>query len=195
MRPIRAQSDRHQGPHAPARGRHRKPHPRKVLLAAGGLAIAAGVLSLVRAAPDSGVGAPGTAEAEPRLDPTAATTALATPADHHARPTTPSSDPSVLRAGPTPSGALTPTPATPAATPTTLPGGTGAPTPARTFAPRPTATAAPPAHTPAPTHTPAPPAPLPTPSPTATRSSSPGGGEACVPVIGLCVDLPDLPRR
>ncbi|MER6471328.1 hypothetical protein [Streptomyces collinus] len=192
MRPIRAQSDRHQGPHAPARGRHRKPHPRKVLLAAGGLAIAAGVLSLVRAAPDSGVGAPGTAEAEPRLDPTAATTAAATPAGHHARPTTPASDTSVLGAGPTPSGALTPTPA---ATPITLPGSTGASTPARTFAPRPTATAAPPTHTPAPTRTAAPPAPLPTPSPTATRSSSPGGGEACVPVIGLCVDLPVLPGR
>ncbi|MDX2594023.1 hypothetical protein PV343_17495 [Streptomyces sp. WI03-4A] len=194
MRPIRAHSDRHQGPHAAARGRHRKPHPRKVLLAAGGLAIAAGVLSLVRAAPDSGVGAPGTAEAEPRLDPTAATTAAATPAGHHARPTTPTSDTSVLRAGPTPSGALTPAPA---ATPTTLPGSTGAPAPARTFAPRPTATAAPPAHTSAPAHTPAPPAPLPSPSPsaTATGPSAPGGGEACLPVIGLCVDLPDLPGR
>ncbi|MCG0067181.1 hypothetical protein L0F81_28605 [Streptomyces tricolor] len=44
------------------RGRHRKPRPRKALLAAGGLALAAGVLSLVRISPQSGVGASGTAE-------------------------------------------------------------------------------------------------------------------------------------
>ena len=35
------------------RGRHRKPRPRKVLLAAGGLALAAGALSLVRLTPDA----------------------------------------------------------------------------------------------------------------------------------------------
>ena len=53
------------------RGRHRRPRPRKVLFAVGGLAVAAGVLSLVRMVPEGGVGTPGTAEAEPRLDPTA----------------------------------------------------------------------------------------------------------------------------
>src|SRR5690349_20801821 len=46
------------------RGRHRRPRPRKVLFAAGGLALAAGVLSLVRLSPDpGGAGGPGTAEA------------------------------------------------------------------------------------------------------------------------------------
>ncbi|MYQ44669.1 hypothetical protein GTW40_06235, partial [Streptomyces sp. SID4985] len=50
----------------PRRGRHRRPRPRKVLLAAGGLALAAGVLSLVRVAPESGLAGPATAEAEPQ---------------------------------------------------------------------------------------------------------------------------------
>ncbi|MFD8805010.1 hypothetical protein [Streptomyces sp. NPDC059597] len=50
----------------PHRGRHRRPRPRKVLLAAGGLALAAGVLSLVRVAPESGLAGPATAEAEPQ---------------------------------------------------------------------------------------------------------------------------------
>ncbi|MYW45496.1 hypothetical protein GT346_19740, partial [Streptomyces sp. SID161] len=56
------------------RGRHRRPRPRRVLFAAGGLALAAGVLSLVRITPESGVGAPGTAEAEPWRHPAAAAT-------------------------------------------------------------------------------------------------------------------------
>ncbi|MDX5568842.1 hypothetical protein PYK79_43700, partial [Streptomyces sp. ID05-04B] len=52
-----------------ARGRHRRPRPRKVLFAVGGLALAAGVLSLLRPTPDTGgAGALGTAEAEPRPD-------------------------------------------------------------------------------------------------------------------------------
>ncbi|MFE1241511.1 hypothetical protein [Streptomyces tendae] len=40
------------------RGRHRRPRPRRVLLAAGGLALAAGALSVVRLLPESG-GDPG----------------------------------------------------------------------------------------------------------------------------------------
>ncbi|TWV27911.1 hypothetical protein FRZ03_38420, partial [Streptomyces misionensis] len=51
------------------RGRHRRPRRRKALLAVGGLVLAAGVLGLVRIYPESGVGAPGTAAAEPRLVP------------------------------------------------------------------------------------------------------------------------------
>ena len=53
-----------------SRGRHRRPRPRKILLAVGGLAVAAGALSLVRMAPEGalGGGGLGTAEAEPRLD-------------------------------------------------------------------------------------------------------------------------------
>ncbi|MFB7595955.1 hypothetical protein [Streptomyces sp. NPDC056160] len=53
--------------HPRVRGRHRRPRPRprKALLTAGGLALAAGVLSLVRLAPEYGHGGPGAAEAEP----------------------------------------------------------------------------------------------------------------------------------
>ncbi|MET9147686.1 hypothetical protein [Streptomyces sp. NPDC004042] len=66
------------GPGAPfrlprVRGRHRRPRPRRVLLTAGGLALAAGVLSLVRLTPQSAqtspqAGGPGAAEAAPRAD-------------------------------------------------------------------------------------------------------------------------------
>ena len=52
------------------RGRHRRPRPRKVLFTAGGLALAAGVLSLVRLGGDpGGAGGLGATEAEPRPDP------------------------------------------------------------------------------------------------------------------------------
>ncbi|WP_328562371.1 hypothetical protein [Streptomyces coelicoflavus] len=52
------------------RGRHRRPRPRKVLLVAGGLALAAGALSLVRLLPEPGGDAAGGfgAEAAPRVD-------------------------------------------------------------------------------------------------------------------------------
>ncbi|MGW0219214.1 hypothetical protein [Streptomyces tendae] len=51
------------------RGRHRRPRPRRVLLAAGGLALAAGALSVVRLLPESG-GDPGAfgAGAGPRVE-------------------------------------------------------------------------------------------------------------------------------
>ncbi len=51
-------------------GRHRKPRPRKVLFAVGGLALAAGALSFVRLAPESVGGGPGTAEAAPPVEAT-----------------------------------------------------------------------------------------------------------------------------
>ncbi|WP_121701135.1 hypothetical protein [Streptomyces sp. E5N298] len=51
------------------RGRHRRPRPRKVLLAAGGLALAAGALSVVRLLPEPGGGLGGFgAEAGPRVE-------------------------------------------------------------------------------------------------------------------------------
>ncbi|MEU3248540.1 hypothetical protein, partial [Streptomyces sp. NPDC006875] len=49
------------------RGRHRRPpRPRRALFAVGGLALAAGALSLARLAPDGVTGGGGGAEAEPR---------------------------------------------------------------------------------------------------------------------------------
>ncbi|MEU1048861.1 hypothetical protein ABZ400_27385 [Streptomyces sp. NPDC005897] len=51
------------------RGRHRRPRPRKVLLATGGLALAAGALSVVRLLPEPGGGPGGFgAEAGPRVE-------------------------------------------------------------------------------------------------------------------------------
>jgi hypothetical protein len=171
------------------RGRHRKPRPRKLLFAAGGLALAAGALSLLQLTQDGGgVGTPGTAEAEPHLDPTADAT------DHPANAA--ATVGTVLRA--TPSAATTTdgestTPAAttaartasaaPSASPTALPGtgtGTGTvPTTIPTAPTRPTSTPPPPATDPAP-------APTPTPTPGADQ---PGGG-VCLPVVGLCVGPP-----
>ncbi|MEW2509792.1 hypothetical protein [Streptomyces sp. NPDC046870] len=176
------------------RGRHRKPHPRKVLLAAGGLALAAGVLSLVRAAPDAGVGAPGTAEAEPRIGPGGSPTdrSAGTAATIAAAPTALPSATSAMGGRnlvPVPTG----TPARTAPAPdTATPGGTAVPTalPSRTPAP-PNGTSRPPAPTTsAPRPAPATPTPTATPTPghgPADPEPRPGG--VCVPVIGLCVDV------
>ncbi|MDT7840879.1 hypothetical protein [Streptomyces justiciae] len=171
-----------------SRGRHRRPRPRKVLLAVGGLAVAAGALSLVRMAPEGalGGGGLGTAEAEPRLDdPHAgsgtdrATNAAATVG------TVPKVSPSAT----SPMGGASPTPVPPSAParvvvtppgPTTIPD-TPNPTTA-TPQPTPTPTRSP---SPAPSQSTSttPPAATPTPQPTPPG----GGGGVCVPVIGLCV--------
>ncbi|MGW4568026.1 hypothetical protein ACWEN3_38515 [Streptomyces sp. NPDC004561] len=198
MRPIPAES--REGSSGIRRGRHRKPRPRKVLLAAGGLALAAGVLSLVRISPESGVGAPGTAEAEPRLGPgsaatdhsanTAATATTVAAAGPTALPTATS-----VMGGrgpePTAAGSSVPdarvrsvTPPGDTAVPTTVP--TGAPTapagthrpPATTAAPRPEPTTAEPAPAPAPGHS--------------TEPPPPGG--LCLPLISLCVEPLGAPQ-
>ncbi|WP_329553206.1 hypothetical protein [Streptomyces sp. NBC_00696] len=176
------------------RGRHRRPRPRKILLAVGGLAVAAGVLSLVRLAPESGVGGLGTAEAEPSPD---ATRSADRPANAAA----------TIRADPS---------AIPSTIPTTFPSATSAmggesatPTTTSGVVPTPYATTA---HTPAEVHPPAvpetpaaatpppeAPAPHPTsstapdPTPTPSRpanspSPAPSRPRLCVPIIGLCVD-------
>ncbi|MFF8425320.1 MULTISPECIES: hypothetical protein [unclassified Streptomyces] len=167
------------------RGRHRKPRPRKVLLAAGGLALAAGVLSLVRVAPDSGVGAPGTAEAEPRLDQGGTTDHASGPASDTTPTTLPSATSVMGGFSPAPMSPATTT-TTPQATPTTLPDSTDIPTTIPTSAPRTTA----PRPSPTTPVTPTPSrAPTPTPSRT-TQTPAPEQGGVCVPVIALCVDLP-----
>ncbi|MFG3716692.1 hypothetical protein ACGF8D_02640 [Streptomyces massasporeus] len=195
-------------PHGPApteaaplppriRGRHRKPRPRKVLLAAGGLALAAGALSLLRLA--SGPGAdPGTVEAGPRPDPvTTATddatqTAATFPAVPDASPSSPTAlgvlPPSPVTKGARPSpSATTKTPATVTAagpTSTTIPDTPNAPAPA------PTASGG----GDAPRSAPTPPAPpsrtTPAPPPRPEEPKKPHDPDLCVPVIGLCVDAP-----
>ncbi|MFG3203400.1 hypothetical protein [Streptomyces sp. NPDC048192] len=183
MTPI---PDEAPGEPVPRHGRHRKPRPRKILLAAGGLALAAGVLSLVRVAPESGVGAPGTAEAEPRATDHAANTT----ATLSAAPTALPSATSVMGgSGPTPlatgSPATTPHPTAPTTAPGAGTAPTGAPTrrtPPRETTPQPTTSAPRPAPTPT-TH------PAPT-TPAPSHSAPPQGpGGVCVPVLGLCVNL------
>ncbi|MEU7300538.1 hypothetical protein AB0950_01740 [Streptomyces sp. NPDC007189] len=172
------------GEPAPHRGRHRKPRPRRILLAAGGLALAAGVLSLVRVAPESGTGAPGTAEAEPRPGATdhAANTAATVSATPTALPSATSvtggSGPAPLATG---SPETTPHPTTPTGADTAP-----APSPRTSLPgtpPHPTHTTPTPRPTPTPTH-PAPTSPAPSQS---TPAQGPGG--LCVPVLGLCVDV------
>ncbi|MGW0293982.1 hypothetical protein [Streptomyces tuirus] len=179
------------------RGRHRKPRPRKVLLAAGGLVLAAGALSLVRLTSGPGADA-GTVEAGPRPDPvTTATddatqTAATFPAVPDASPSSPTAlgtlpaSPVTKGARPSPSAtAAAPATATAAGpTSTTIPDTPNAPAPAPTAsrggdAPRPAPTPpAPPSRT-----TPAPP-------PRPEEPKKPHDPGLCVPVIGLCVDTP-----
>jgi hypothetical protein len=198
MSAIRAQSRTDEGPERepeehgePAgvrRGRHRKPRPRKALLAAGGLALAAGVLSLVRVAPDSGVDARGTAEGESRLDTSGGVT---DPAANTAATVT--ADPTALPSATSVMGgrSLTPTPTgtggarTEPATATAPSGSTASPGTAPTG---PAATSGTPAQPPATTSAPRP-APTTTPAPTHS-TADPGPGGLCVPALGLCVDVP-----
>ncbi|MFF7308628.1 hypothetical protein [Streptomyces sp. NPDC008137] len=180
------------------RGRHRKPRSPKALLAAGGLALAAGALSLVRLASGPSPDGVGTVEAGPRPDPVTTGTDPDQAADTAA--TFPAATPEVSPSSPTVLGGLTPSPATrgarpapPAPTdtrgtttttahrPTTIPDTPNTPAPAtQDNAPRPApATPAPPSRTT--------PAPAPQPEEPGKPDDDPG---LCVPVIGVCVDTP-----
>ncbi|MFF0158992.1 hypothetical protein ACFYRY_15850 [Streptomyces sp. NPDC005263] len=195
------------------RGRHRRPRPRKVLLAAGGMALAAGVLGLVRMTPESGVASLGTAEAEPRPDSPAAATGTDRATTTAA--TVPEASPSAtavlggasatplrtVRLAPTSS--TTTAPPTPAPGTTTVPDTTGIPdapnppgspapadtprwsAPADTTTPRPARTPSlKPTPAPRPSHTPA----APTPEPRQPGQGHPHRPGLCMPIIGVCVD-------
>ncbi|MET7734770.1 hypothetical protein ABZT02_25855 [Streptomyces sp. NPDC005402] len=194
------------------RGRHRKPRPRKVLLAAGGLALAAGALSLVRLTPDVSVGGFGATEPDPQAAPgadtdidTGTSTGTGTGTDTGADRATnaaatvgsvPQASPSSttamggITAIPTPgvsparAGSATAVPLPLAAAPTTIPDAPNTPAPART----PTADTTPraPATTAAPRPAPTTPPPASTPTPQPTHAAQPAPG-LCVPIIGLCV--------
>ncbi|MEU4171555.1 hypothetical protein AB0F46_32330 [Streptomyces sp. NPDC026665] len=169
------------------RGRHRKPRRRRVLFAAGGLALAAGVLSLTRMTPDAVTGSAGggNAEAEPVAtatdngtadDAVPTVAAMPTPTRAGAAP----ASPAMGGTSPAPTSDTSAAPAsvrTPAAT---APGTTGIPTaPATTPPPaRPTPAATAPAGVPR--HTPSP-----SPSATAPGHQQPG---VCVPIVGICVN-------
>ncbi|MFI6442959.1 hypothetical protein [Streptomyces sp. NPDC050759] len=168
------------------RGRHRKPRPRKVLLAAGGLALAAGALSLVRLTPDAGVGGFGATETGPQ----------AAPGTDKDRATNAATVDSVPQANPSSTRAMGEISATESATAVPLPL-TTTPDAPNTQAPKPPPTASTTPHAPPPTTAPPPPAPPPptsTPQPTHTTQPAPAPTPApapapglCVPIIGLCV--------
>ncbi|GGY01950.1 hypothetical protein [Streptomyces djakartensis] len=198
--PTRPERDTGVAPRA--RGRHRKPRPRKALLAAGGLALAAGALSLVRLAHGPGSDGAGTVEAGPRPD--AATTATDQAADTAATvvPAAPDAGPS----SPTALGGLTPSPGArgPDAASRSRPQATGARETRRTAGAPPTATTAgttpvhdmrnaPAPRTPGPAPASAPPSSrtAPTPAPKEPdEPKKPRDPGLCVPAIGLCVESP-----
>lgn len=175
------------------RGRHRRPRPRKVLLAAGGLALAAGALSLVRMSPDSGVSGLGATESDPApapgtdAEPDRSTNAAAT-----LTPNAPKATPSATSAmgglgtAPTTDSIVVPTPARTATTAPHGPGGAPAPTPPSalpgTQTPEPSTTT-PRATAPAPETPGRPPT-----TPPPTQQPQPDDNSVCIPIIGLCVD-------
>ncbi|MGW3955475.1 hypothetical protein ACWEKM_32150 [Streptomyces sp. NPDC004752] len=164
-------------------------------MAVGGLVLAVGVLSLVRIAPESSVGGPGTAEAEPRTGPAAtADRSTHTAATVGTVGTIPTGPPSAASAqggvdgSPVPDAPARSATATPGRTPTTgtppradAPGATRPPTATASATPRPTPT-------PAPGRTSAAPAPVPAPAPSPTPTPDRPGG-VCLPILGLCLDL------
>ncbi|GAA3829147.1 hypothetical protein GCM10022403_072980 [Streptomyces coacervatus] len=167
------------------RGRHRRPRPRKLLFAAGGLALAAGVLSLVRMTPESGVGAAGTAEADPRQDPGSDRPGHAVAAVDAVPRVSPSATSVMGGASATPTAHLVAlqTPTTPP-DPAAAPGTTTIPVTPNS--PSPTTSSQPPATTaPAPQPTPTPGRTTPPPTPRRSDTHDPG---LCVPVIGLCTN-------
>ncbi|SMF13331.1 hypothetical protein [Streptomyces sp. Amel2xC10] len=202
---------RDQAEHTPIwaapRGRHRRPRQRRVLFAAGGLALAAGVLSLVRLTSEpGGVAGLGTAEAEPHPDPViggAPSTGLPAEAGATVSPTPTNASPMGGTSGtPTPEASRVPsasgTPGGPASV-APVPGtGSGSaqvtpgaiPLPPRGPSPAPSAPDDDPRPAPTtPTRQPAPTPPAaPTTAPTAPAPAQPGHPGLCVPIIGLCVD-------
>ncbi|WP_415939130.1 hypothetical protein [Streptomyces sp. 039-1] len=189
------------------RGRHRRPRRRRVLFAAGGLALAAGVLSLARMAPESmtGIGGGGgPADAEPRGGtPTAADTDPADDAVTTVEAVPPPARPGAATAtavmggesaDPTPGAGPTPGP-TPTASGGAAPAGhaddpdtgdldTGGP--GATGIPTDTSTTRPPqAPDPAPTATA--PRHTPTQAPTTGAPAPTHRPGVCVPIVGICV--------
>ncbi|MFC4471472.1 hypothetical protein ACFPH6_44490 [Streptomyces xiangluensis] len=174
------------------RGRHRKPRPRRMLVAVGGLALAAGALSLMRLAPEPPGGTDGgvtatdiePAEIEPAdVEPTAAgSTESHVPVSDTGSATAegaprPRRSPSAIappNGGSGPERASRPT-ITPAATPPAFP---------RTAAPGDPTAAPEPLKPPTP-EKPSPPTPRPP-----TSDPDPDRPDLCVPIVGLCLDNP-----
>lgn len=170
-------------------GRHRKPRRRSTVLAVGGLALAAGALSLVRLGPDAATGGGGPAQADPPIRATDTASTITTEpsrtgADRHSVVPAPGTtraatadsagtSPTSLSARPPGSAPSATDPATgiPEAPSTPrAPAAPGAPSGTRTVSPEPAPTTTTPGSTP--THAPAP---------------DPAPPGLCVPLIGLCL--------
>ncbi|MDX3529002.1 hypothetical protein P1P75_21855 [Streptomyces sp. ID05-39B] len=180
-----------------ARGRHRRPRPRKALFTTGGFALAVGALSLLRLTADSGVD---TAEAGPRLQPTADTLSKTDTADATDAAATVSGSPGPTTTAPAPTGNGGTVPsgvAVPGAAPTSAVRTPSGPYTPRTRSPADEGTPAPAATPSSGSTAPRPPGPTSTPAPepgtdppAAGPTSRPG---LCLPVVGLCVDALDAP--
>lgn len=162
-----------QAAHTPGarRGRHRKPRPRRLLLTATGLMLAAALLALTRITSAPPPHTPGTTRAAPRP----------APATEAAPPAPPPVTPTASPPSPPPATARAIHPPRRTAAPTTPRHTSG------TTHPRPKA--------PAPGHPEPPPSP-PTATATATATASrtdPVPTGVCLPLIGLCVDVPGDP--
>ncbi|QEU87446.1 hypothetical protein [Streptomyces viridosporus] len=172
------------------RGRHRRPRPRKVLPALGGLALAAGALGLVRLVSGPG-GEDIGVEAVPRPSASTRTPATAT----SGTPGPPSRTPGAGPSSPTALGGQAPVTLTPGTSAPPAPARSTATTAATATTPAVPSTAPPPDPTtrvPGPV-TPPPPAPsrTRTPPPVEPPPARPGepGPVVCVPVIDLCVGV------
>ncbi len=177
------------------RGRHRKPRPRKILLAAGGLALTAGALGLVRLASAPG-GEDIGVEAAPRPSTSTGPARTVTDGTPDTSTPTPVADPS----SPTPLGGQNSTPLTPdtpaPSAPTRSPATSAPAVPSASTAPstvpppKPTTRAPGPVTPPPPaphrTRTPPPAPPDPPPNRPSEPTPAPHPG-LCVPVIGLCI--------
>ncbi|MFC5240597.1 hypothetical protein [Streptomyces atrovirens] len=174
------------------RGRHRKPRPRKVLLAAGSLAVAASAVTLARLATTQGGGTDIGTEAAPRPAPH---TNAAAPTGSPTAPETVAPTPEASPSSPTALGGKNPAPlATPERSSparTTVPDTATTPTPLTPPTTGPPATRRPHPPTPRqpPRDTPGPPPPAPhTPTPPQPDDSAPNPRPGlCVPIIGVCV--------
>ncbi|MFF9807337.1 hypothetical protein ACF1G5_19845 [Streptomyces coeruleorubidus] len=180
------------------RGRHRKPRPRRALLAVGGLALAAGALSLVRLTSGPGTDSLGSVEAESRPAPVTTTNTLTTgPAAPRVSPSSPTAlgglPPSPGTRGP---AAASRTPSTYTATSTGTRRAPTAATPRPAAVPDTTNPPAPPArgNDKAPRSAQTPPSPpnrtAPAPASEPEKPKEPADPGLCVPVIGLCMDSP-----
>ncbi|MGW9030533.1 hypothetical protein ACWGQ5_41965 [Streptomyces sp. NPDC055722] len=169
-------------------GRHRKPRPRRVaLLAVGGIALAAGGLSLIRLAPEGATAGGGMAAAEPRIDATDTAVTVETTLPHTkgvSRSATTITR--AARPASAPTADLRPSRSSYSHTARATDPTTGMPeapwTPTASRSSHPPQATTPSASWPTPTEPPDPTTQAPSPSP-----DQPG---LCVPIIGLCVGLP-----